>query len=675
MESAHPHGIKAVTFTNKAAAEMRSRIEQLLQMRLNAMWVGTFHSLAHRLLRLHWQDAGLPQTFQILDSDDQYRIVRRIIRQFDLDESRWQPKQAQWFINDCKDEGLRPEYVDTMGDPYRKQMLKIYQEYERQCRQTGMVDFAELLLRAHELWLHQPHLLEHYRNRFAHILVDEFQDTNTIQYAWIRMLSGNRRPVCAVGDDDQSIYGWRGARIENIQKFSDDFANTQTVRLEQNYRSTGNILNAANAVIANNFERLGKNLWTDSGNGDDIELYRAYNEQDEARHIVNQIEKWVQQDGRYDEAAVLYRSNAQSRVIEEALLQASVPYRVYGGLRFFERAEIKDALAYVRLLHNPLDDASFERIVNTPTRGIGDKTLATVRNHARARELSMTDATKEAIANKLLSARALAALQRFLDLMEEMRADIQDMELQDLMEHAIHQSTLFEYYERDQSEKGRAKLENLQELITACQQFEYIEEEEDMDKLSAFLSYAALEAGEQQNSKDSNCVQLMTLHSAKGLEYPLVFMSGMEEDLFPSERSLQDPERLEEERRLCYVGITRAMKKLTLSYAESRRLYGSERYPVPSRFIREIPKELVSEVSMGGAISQNPAYQTTSYQSSSPQQEAHDFYMGQRVYHHKFGDGVVLNFEGQGTGARVQINFDNAGNKWLVVSLAKLEPA
>lgn len=667
-EGASPFNILAVTFTNKAAGEMRSRIEQLLQMPVSGMWVGTFHSLAHRLLRLHWQDAGLPQNFQILDSDDQYRAIRRVLKNLELDEARWPPKQAQWFINARKDEGQRPEHIETYGDPYQKQMVRIYQAYEEFCQRAGVVDFAELLFRAHELWLKQPRLLQHYRQRFKHILVDEFQDTNSIQYAWVRILAGKDTSVFAVGDDDQSIYGWRGARIENIQKYSKDFTNTYTVRLEQNYRSTGNILKAANALIANNFERLGKNLWTSDADGDPIQLYRAFNEQDEARFVVDKIQDWVDKGGRYDECAVLYRSNAQSRVIEEALIHANVPYRVYGGLRFFERAEIKDALAYVRLVAHQHDDTGFERVVNTPTRGIGDKTLSVIRDYARHHQLSLFESSKQIIQQNALSPRALNAVKTFIALIESMVRDTKDMALHEIVEHVIHASTLYDYYDKDKTEKGQARVENLQELISAAQYFQQ-DDEDELDELSAFLSHAALEAGEGQADDWQNSVQLMTMHSAKGLEFPLVFMCGVEEGLFPHDRSVEEPGRLEEERRLCYVAITRARQQLYLSHAESRRLYGSETYPAPSRFIREIPKDLMNEVRIQGSVSAPLAH------AHHRVEDAAEFYLGQRVSHAKFGEGVVLNYEGHGPNARIQINFNNVGSKWLVVAYANLHVA
>ncbi len=674
-EAVSPYSILAVTFTNKAAAEMRGRIEGLLALPVGGMWVGTFHSLAHRLLRMHWKDAGLPQTFQILDSDDQYRTIRRVLRDLQLDEAQWPPRQAQWFINSRKDEGQRPEHIEDFGDPFQKQMIRIYRAYEELCQRSGLVDFAELLLRAHELWLKNPRLLEHYRERFQHILVDEFQDTNAIQYAWIRLLAGQRSHVFAVGDDDQSIYGWRGARIENIQQFSRDFKGAHTVRLEQNYRSTGNILKAANALIEHNAERLGKNLWTADADGEPIRRYAAFNERDEARFIVERMQDWVDGGGSYRDCAVLYRSNAQSRVLEEALIQAGVPYRVYGGLRFFERQEIKDAMAYLRLLANRRDDAGFERVVNTPTRGIGERTVAATRDYAREHNVTLWDAATVMVEQKRLPARAANALRGFLDLIEEMGAATASMELFEQMEHLIHHSGLRDHYKKERGEKGQARIENLEELVNAARYFEQgdiPEGAEEMDDVSAFIAHAALEAGEQQTSGGEDGAQLMTLHSAKGLEFPLVFLCGVEEGLFPHKMSIEEAGRLEEERRLCYVGITRARQQLYLTHAEARRLYGSETFPRRSRFLDEIPAELIEEVRLGGSVAM--AASNYAFGATPVQQESDGLCLGQRVQHAKFGEGVVLDVEGQGAQARVHVNFDAQGAKWLMMAYANLQP-
>ncbi len=674
-EGASPYGILAVTFTNKAAAEMRGRIEELLGMPAGGMWVGTFHGLAHRLLRAHWKDANLPQTFQIIDSDDQYRVIRRILKAMALDEDKWQPKQVQWFINGRKDEGLRPQHIDNRGDPYLAQMLRIYQTYEETCQRAGLVDFAELLLRAHELWRNRPEILRHYQQRFGHVLVDEFQDTNAIQYAWLRLLVGQQNKLFVVGDDDQSIYGWRGARIENIQRFSNDFPGTQVLRLEQNYRSTATILSAANALIAYNNGRLGKKLWTDGVQGDPIQLYAAFNETDEANFIVGRIKHRLEEGQRRSECAVLYRSNAQSRVIEEALIMAGIPYRVYGGLRFFERAEIKDALAYLRLVRNRNDDASFERVVNTPVRGIGNRTLELVRDHARQTGASLWQAGTALCETQQSNARGVMALGGFFHLIEQLDQDTQDLELEEQTEHVVNSSGLIDHYKKEKGEKGRARIENLEELVSAARQFEYNAEELEMDAMSAFLSHAALEAGEGQGDMEQECVQLMTLHSAKGLEFPLVFLCGMEEGLFPHQLSIEEPGRLEEERRLCYVGITRARQQLYLSYAECRRLYGSDSYQPPSRFIREIPAELIQEVRPATrSVTAVPTPRAMPRHVARPMDDAPSgLSLGQQVSHAKFGEGVILNYEGQGGHARVQVNFKNAGSKWLVVAYANLQ--
>ncbi|MDX1253268.1 MAG: DNA helicase II [Gammaproteobacteria bacterium] len=668
VEEASPYSILAVTFTNKAAAEMRGRIEQMLGISTGGLWVGTFHGLAHRLLRAHWREAGLPQAFQILDGDDQYRLVRRILKALELDEARWPPKQAQGFINGRKDEGLRPHQIQGNGDPYTRQMVRIYQAYEEACQRGGMVDFAELLLRTLEMLGKHPEVLAHYRQRFRHILVDEFQDTNAIQYAWLKLLAGDSARLFIVGDDDQSIYGWRGARIENIQRVSQDFPGTRVIRLEQNYRSTGVILAAANALIANNEGRLGKNLWTAGEQGEPIQFYTAFNDLDEARFIVQRIERWVEQGNARREAAILYRSNAQSRVLEEALIAAGIPYRIYGGLRFFERAEIKDALAYLRLIANREDDASFERVVNTPARGVGERSLALVRDHARAHGLPLWQAARVA---------AVRPVAPFLDLIERLARDTAGLTLGEQIEHVIAHSGLRDHCRKEKGEKGEARVENLEELANAARQFQY-DAESGLEPLQAFLAHAALEAGEGQGDAWQDCVQLMTLHSAKGLEFPLVFMCGVEEGLFPHQMSAQEPARLEEERRLCYVGITRARRHLFLTCAERRRLHGSEIYPQPSRFIGEIPPELLREVRPRASISR-PLYASGRFAqpATAASQTVDDGIarprLGQRVVHGKFGEGVVLNYEGQGEHARVQVNFKNAGSKWLVMAYANLQ--
>ena len=669
-EGVSPHGILAVTFTNKAAGEMRGRIEELLQIPAAGLWVGTFHGIAHRLLRAHWQAADLPQGFQIMDSDDQQRAVRRVIRELGLDENQWAPREAQWYINARKDEGKRPRHLDAQGSRYDEHMIAIYRAYEEHCRRNGVVDFAELLLRAHELWLNHPDILKHYQQRFRHILVDEFQDTNTIQYAWLRLLAGFGGHVFAVGDDDQSIYGWRGARVENIHQFARDFAPVTTFRLEQNYRSTGTILEAANALISHNSERLGKTLWTADREGEPIRLYGAFNELDEANFVVEQIQAWIEAGGARSDCAVLYRSNAQSRVLEEALLRQGIPYRVYGGLRFFERREIKDALAWLRLIANRHDDASLERIHNVPTRGIGSRTMDAVREEARAGNTSLWAAMGRVVEEKLLPSRAVSALAAFLELLEKLAAETQGLSLAETIEHVIHASGLVAHYEKEKGEKGRARIENLEELVGAGRSFAVDEEDSaGMDALSAFLAHAALEAGEQQAAEWDDCVQLMTLHSAKGLEFRQVFLVGMEEGLFPHRLSAEDGARLEEERRLCYVGMTRARERLTLCYAEKRRLYGEERYNRPSRFLREIPEHLVEEVRLHGIVSR-PA--TAGGSAGCLDETPPELAPGTLVIHPTFGEGVILNYEGEGRHARVQVNFAREGSKWLMLEYANL---
>jgi len=670
VENCSPYSIMAVTFTNKAAAEMRHRIDQLIGTSQGGMWIGTFHGLAHRLLRAHHLDANLPQDFQILDSDDQLRLLKRLIKAMNLDEKQWPARQGMWYINGKKDEGLRPKHIESYGNPIEQTWLRIYQAYQEACDRAGLVDFAELLLRAHELWLNKPHILNHYRERFSNVLVDEFQDTNNIQYAWIRMLAGDTGRVIIVGDDDQSIYGWRGAQVENIQRFLQDFPGAETIRLEQNYRSTNNILKAANTLIANNNGRLGKELWTDGSDGEKISLYCAFNELDEARFVVNRIKTWHENGNALQDCAILYRSNAQSRVLEEALLQGSMPYRIYGGMRFFERQEIKDALAYLRLMANRNDDAAFERVVNTPVRGVGDRTLDVVRQTARDQQLTLWQATRELLQNKALAGRAASALQRFCELVDSLATETADMPLHVQTDRVIKDSGLWIMYEQEKGEKGQARIENLEELVTATRQFSYQDEDEDLMPLQAFLSHAALEAGEGQADKWQDAVQLMTMHSAKGLEFTQVFIVGMEEGMFPSQMSLDEGGRLEEERRLAYVGVTRAMEKLTLTYAETRRLYGKEVYHRPSRFIGELPEECVEEVRLRASVSRPVSHQ----RMGTPITENDSgFALGQRVRHAKFGEGTIINLEGSGEHSRLQVAFQGQGIKWLVAAYARLE--
>jgi DNA helicase-2/ATP-dependent DNA helicase PcrA len=668
VDNISPHSILAVTFTNKASREMRERIDQLLGISLRGMWVGTFHGLAHRLLKSHWRDVKLPENFQILDQDDQLRLVKRVMRSMDLDEQRWPPKQAQWWINGQKDEGLRAAHIQEGGDPFLATMLRVYRGYEETCERLGVIDFAELLLRALELWKNHPQVLVHYQQRFKHILVDEFQDTNAVQYAWLRLLAGTTSAVTAVGDDDQSIYGWRGAKVENILSYERDFADTEVVKLEQNYRSTSSILQAANAVIAKNTDRLGKNLWTDCGEGEPIALYAAFNEHDESRYIADRLQGWVNAGNRREDAAILYRSNAQSRVLEAALLQAEIPYRIYGGQRFYERMEIKNALSYLRLMLNCHDDVAFERVVNVPPRGIGERTLASVRELARDRGCSLWSAAQTVISEKQLTARAANAIDVFFQLVNEMSGQLDELSLAEQAENAIQLSGLIDMHQREKGERGQARVENLEELISACRNFEA--EDKDLPVLPQFLDQVALDAGDRQAEEDQDAVQLMTLHSAKGLEFPLVFIAGVEENLFPHKMSLDEPGRLEEERRLAYVGITRAMEKLVLTFAESRSIYGSESFNSVSRFVRDIPREVIEEVRL-----QNTITRPTSYASGgirSDQGDETGFQLGQQVNHQVYGEGVILNFEGNGPRARVHVRFEQVGTKILILASANL---
>ncbi len=683
-----PQGLLAVTFTNKAAAEMRGRIESLLGMPGERLWIGTFHGIAHRLLRRHWREAGLPQHFQILDEDDQQRLVKKLLKEQNLDEQRWVPREVQGFINREKDEGRRPKHLQDRGDPTRRELIRLYDLYQRRCDRLGVVDFAELLLRCFEMIRDQPQLADFYRHRFRHVLVDEFQDTNSVQYDWVKLVCGKSGVPFVVGDDDQSIYRWRGARVENMQHFRRDFG-ASVFKLEQNYRSTGVILGAANEIIRRNEDRLGKELWTARQGGEPIRLYAAFNERDEADFVIDRIREHARSSLPLSAAAVLYRSNAQSRAFEEALMAARIPYRVYGGLRFFERAEIKDALAYLRLTQNRADDVSFERVVNLPTRGIGQSTMERVRELARTRSLPLWEAARALLPE--LPTRASMALGAFLTLIERLTSEIADLELHEQVRKVIEGSGLRDHHAKEKDTRGEARVENLDELVNAAEGF-MPELDDDLPLLASFLAHATLESGETQAAEGLDCVQLMTLHSAKGLEFPTVFMVGLEEGLFPSERSVFDLEKLPEERRLCYVGITRAMQRLYISHAESRRIYGRTEYRAPSRFLAELPATLVEEIRPRLSVSR-PLYDPATAQhgtrrhgpvttAAAPARREHRRHaagedlpirLGARVRHAKFGEGVVLRYEGNGDTRQVQVNFERVGQKWLMYSYAKLE--
>ena len=660
-----PYSILAVTFTNKAAGEMKSRLSGLLSCPLQNLWVGTFHGLCHRILRRHYQEARLPLEFHILDSEDQARMIKRAIISLNLDIEKWPVKQAQSFINSNKDEGLRPEHINNSNFGQIPTLLNIYKAYETACQTGGVIDFAEILLRAHELLRDNAQLLAHYQQRFQAILVDEFQDTNTIQYAWIRLLAGERAFVMAVGDDDQSIYGWRGAKIENIQRFSRDFANTLIIRLEQNYRSTSTILNAANALITNNSSRMGKDLWTDGKSGEKIVVYSAFNELEEARFVSERIGIAINSGKSKDDIAILYRSNAQSRVIEEALLKAGISYRIYGGVRFFERTEVKDILAYLRLLANAHDDPAFERVVNFPTRGIGEKTLEDLRSLARSLQISLWQAAINLLETGNLAQRASIALSKFIELIDNLREKTASLELDNKISLVIQDSGLYEHFSKEKGDKSQSRLENLQELVNAAKQFRYEQDEEqDLPLLTAFLAYASLESPEKELDENDSYVHMMTLHSAKGLEFPVVFMVGLEEGIFPGKQSISDFKRIEEERRLCYVGMTRAMEKLLISYAKVRRQYGREEYHMPSRFLNELPKDLLEE------IRPNARFEAPISRPSLANDSG--FRLGMSVNHAKFGQGIILAVEGSGAHTRVQVKFEDYGVKWLVLAYANL---
>jgi len=674
IENLLPHNILAVTFTNKAAKEMRGRVEELLNISARSMWIGTFHGLAHRFLRQHNVEAALPDGFQIIDSEDQLRLVKRLMKTMGVDDKRWPPKQIVWFINAQKDEGIRARNSVAGDDIFQQQLIEVYAAYETLCTRSGLVDFAELLLKAYETLRDNEELLGFYRNRFEQVLVDEFQDTNTIQYAWLRLLTEGRDNLFVVGDDDQSIYGWRGAKIENMFNFQKQYPNHQLIRLEQNYRSTGNILKASNALIAGNESRMGKELRTADEDGDLISLYTAFNEQDEAYFVVERIRKWVAEGNSRAHVAILYRSNAQSRQFEEKLMATGTPYRVYGGLRFFDRMEIKNALAYLNLMSYKGNDAAFERIINTPTRGIGNKTIDEIRQVAKLEESTLWAAMITLLKANHFTPRAENAIKSFILLINGLAEESTELPLFEQVKNVVEKSGLIAFYKKEKGDKGETRVENLEELVNAAKQFYFDENnEEGLSEVELFLSHAALESGDTQGDDFEDCVQLMTLHSAKGLEFPMVFMVGLEEGLFPSQRSVDDIAGLEEERRLCYVGMTRAMKHLFMSQAESRRLYGKETHPRASRFLKEIPPKFLQEIRVRANITQPKIGAMRKTAKPSTLGTSGKYKIGQRVSHEKFGTGVVLQVDGDGAQERVQINFQSAGLKWLMLSYAKLE--
>ncbi|MEG3755955.1 DNA helicase II [Psychromonas arctica] len=665
------YGILAVTFTNKAAKEMRGRIADICPQQIGSMWIGTFHGIAHRLLRLHYQEAKLPEQFQIIDSDDQQKMIKRIIKSLGLDEKYYPPKELQWYINDKKDEGLRAKHIDPGFSLQEKQRLQVYQAYEAACELAGLVDFAELLLRAHELLLNNSALLLHYQQRFQHVLVDEFQDTNKLQYAWLTLLTDNGNYLTIVGDDDQSIYGWRGADIENIQRFLKEKNSPVTIRLEQNYRSTGNILKASNQLIQNNSDRLGKELWTSGEDGEPISIYSAFNDYDEVRYVTSQLQTWKNAGNKLSECAILYRSNAQSRLFEEQLMAQQIPYHIYGGQRFFDRLEIKDSIAYLRLMNNHQDDAAFERIVNKPKRKIGNTSLDKIRICAREQGYTLWQASQYLIENNLLSAAAKSSLNSFLTLINRFKEETSELPLFQIVDHVTQHSGLVAMFEAEKGEKSRSRIENLQELVSATKAFVIPEEEQEMEELTAFLAYAALESGDNQADEFEDAVQLMTMHAAKGLEFPQVFIVGVEEGMFPGQQSATDETRMAEERRLCYVGLTRAMVKLTLCHAESRRLYGQEKFHAPSRFISELPDENVDYVRMKAQVRRaEPKVQQPKLAIT---QDIQGFKLGQQVRHAKFGEGTITAQEGSGENSRLQVHFVGVGSKWLMTTYARLE--
>ena len=672
VKGVNPLSMLTVTFTNKAAKEMRGRIENILEENLNQMWCGTFHGIFHRMLKMHWQEAKLVKDFSVIDSEDQIRVLKRVIQNMNLDLDTWQPRDTQWFINKQKDEGRRKAKLNINATFVEEKMVDIMDEYQNTCDREGLVDFAEILIRSFELLDQNSELLKHYQARFQHILVDEFQDTNEIQYLLLKKLVGKNGRMTVVGDDDQSIYSWRGAKSTNIKRFTKDFNEVKTIKLEQNYRSSKNILACANSVIRNNPDRLGKELWSQKDEGEQVKVYRAFNERDEASFIVGIIKRWLEEGGSLSDTAIIYRSTAQSRILEDAILNSELPYRIYGGVRFYERMEIKNALAYAKLAINKNNDSQFERVINTPTRGIGVKTMDQIREHAKKGNLSLWQASEQIIANK--ETKSAQNISNFFDVIEKLEEMNFNENLDTFFENVISLSGLKEFHGKEPGEKGRSRVENLEELISATSEFFSLGEDKNDERslLELFLDQASLDAGENQANENEDAIQMMTLHSSKGLEFPLVFIAGCEEGLFPHRRSAEDPKQLAEERRLCYVGMTRAMERLYLTHAESRNIYGIDSFSPVSRFIKEIPEELIYEI----RVSTETEIKDKGFEPRIVGGTDHNtgkFSLGDRVVHKNFGEGVILNYEGDGSNARVEVNFDNGGIKWLVLSFANLE--
>ena len=676
-----PSNILALTFTNKASNEMKQRLEKLLKISSQGLWFGTFHGICRRLLKIHWKEAGINEHFTILDSQDQLRIIKRVIKSKNLDENLYDPKVLQSFINTQKDKGRRYNNINNDDDKYRD----IFRDYDTACRQTNSVDFADLILLTYEMFKNNDQVLAYYNKRFKNIMVDEFQDTNTLQFNLLKLLNGTDGSLYAVGDDDQSIYGWRGARSKNIKFFEEEFKEVELFKLEQNYRSTNEILSVANSLIANNKERLGKNLWTDTEKGNPVYLYEAYNGDDESNFIIEKIQEHVSNGGKRSDIALLYRSNFLSRRLEEELNSRSIPYKIFGGFRFFERAEVKDVIAYLRLSVNTSDDAAFERTVNNPPRGLGEKTIQVIRDYAKSNSLSMWESINKLDKTGITSMRAINALNGFINIINELINDSNNLDLKRLIEKAVSLSTLTKYYESKKNEESLSKQENIEELLSTAERF-YQNNIDSEDILSEFLDNAALEAGEYQSKSHEDPVQLMTIHSAKGLEFPIVFLTGMDEGIFPNENRNLKTGFLEEERRLCYVAITRAMQTLYITHANMRYMHGNNNFLIPSRFIGEIDDDLLEPI----RTNYNTAYKshikqkinTQDFEDYSQETDADNFSqedsytyikIGQRVRHMKFGKGVILSYTGKGDNLKIHINFESYGKKWLVLSYAQLD--